>query len=258
MKSTAFRPKYLPVPLLPLLLLPLLTGCMADADPFPAAPLEADYFPLFPGKYAEYVVDSLVFDPTASEPSYSRRVLVREMVTDTFRRSDGRIAYRIERAERSADSLSWQTTQVFSATREDNRIIVQEDNLTFIRLVLPPREGTRWDGNAFLDPATVVTVAGESLEMFKHWSYMISAPPASLELDGGKLRFDAVVTVTEADDENLIELRRSAARYAKGVGLVYREVWILDTQCVTDCIDRTWEEKAEKGFILRQQITNHN
>jgi hypothetical protein len=232
-------------------------SCKSEEDTYLSLPLQADYLPLFPGKYAEYVVDSLIFDPKAPIPSYARTVLVRELVTDTFRLTDGQLAYRIERSERPADTLPWQVTQVLSAALEENRIVIREDNLAFIRLVLPPRQGLQWDGNAFLDPATVVSVAGENLEMFKNWSYRIAEDPVAWEIDS-LLRFDSVVTVSEADDENLIELRRSTARYAKGVGLVYREAWILDTQCVTDCMGMTWEEKAEKGYILRQRITNHN
>jgi hypothetical protein len=67
-----------------------------------------------------------------------------------------------------------------------------------------------------------------------------------------------VLTVREADSENLIELRRSRVKYAKGIGLVYRELWVLDTQCIEQCDGKPWEEKAEKGFILSQTITAHN
>jgi hypothetical protein len=67
-----------------------------------------------------------------------------------------------------------------------------------------------------------------------------------------------VVTVQNADSENLIELRLAHEKYARGVGLVYRELWILDTQCIEDCIGMTWEQKAEKGFILKQTLIDHN
>ncbi|MCC6724075.1 MAG: hypothetical protein IT258_06155, partial [Saprospiraceae bacterium] len=102
----------------------------------------------------------------------------------------------------------------------------------------------------------IVTVAGESIEMFKGWDYRILQAGEAASF--GALQFDETATVEESDSENLIELRRSMSTYAKGIGLVYRELWILDTQCLENCVGQSWEEKAEKGFILKQTITNYN
>jgi len=55
-----------------------------------------------------------------------------------------------------------------------------------------------------------------------------------------------------------IELRLSYERYARGVGLIEREMRILDTQCIEACSTKTWAEKAEKGFIVRQKIRDYN
>ena len=38
-------------------------------------------------------------------------------------------------------------------------------------------------------------------------------------------------------------------KYAKNIGLVYKELWRLDAQLVDDQI---YEENAQFGFILRQ------
>ncbi|MEL6865958.1 MAG: hypothetical protein AAFP19_16145, partial [Bacteroidota bacterium] len=69
------------------------------------------------------------------------------------------------------------------------------------------------------------------------------------------MMFDSVATIYQADNENAIELRYSIEKYARNIGLVYREMRILDTQAI---VDDPWEEKAQKGFIIRQQITRHN
>jgi len=42
--------------------------------------------------------------------------------------------------------------------------------------------------------------------------------------------FDSTLLITEADDENSIEKRCSKARYAKHIGLFWRQQWILDSQ----------------------------
>jgi hypothetical protein len=66
------------------------------------------------------------------------------------------------------------------------------------------------------------------------------------------------------DETNAIERRLSRVKYAKHIGVVYRELWILDSQycnqipAPADCLTKPWVEKAEKGYILRQVITGYN
>jgi hypothetical protein len=234
----------------------ILSSCSKEeADSYQAAELQLDYFPLSIGKYAVYEVDSTIYDPNGAEMVYHTRTYFKEEVADTLTGPLGETIYRIERYERTADSLPWTISRVLSASIEGNRAIVTEDNLRFISLVFPPRENSRWNGLAFIDPEQVVQVAGESLLMFKGWDYSIPEPASSDSI--GSLFFPEVLTVQEAEDENLIELRRSFSQYARGTGLVYRERWILDTQCISACDGQSWEEKAEKGFIVRQRIIEY-
>jgi len=102
----------------------------------------------------------------------------------------------------------------------------------------------------------VISVAGESIFIFKNWLYEYREIGVPLEVNG--LNFDDVVTIYQADEKNFIELRESYERYARGVGLVERQMRILDTQCIAECEGQTWEEKAEKGFIVRQEIRDYN
>lgn len=215
-----------------------------------------EYFPLEVGKYKIFRVDSTIFDPTGDSAVIFSSVLMKEEITDTLSGNNGELLFKIERFQRTADTLPWQVTKVFTASVQDNKVIVTEDNLRFIRLVFPPKERKSWDGNVHFDPGLIVTVAGESLEMFKGWSYRIEQ--AGTQDTVGTFVFDDVVTVQEADSENLIELRSAVSKYARGVGLVYRELWILDTQCIDACAGQPWEEKAEKGFILKQRLIEYN
>lgn len=233
----------------------LLPSCKETPDDFQVN-YGFDYFPLSVGKFITYQVDSTIFDPTADTPVYYSQRLVKEEITDTLHDLSGNVLYKIERYERVADTLPWQVMKVFTASLQDNQAVVTEDNLRFIRLTFPVEKNERWDGNAHFDPTLIVTVAGESIEMFKGWQYktLSVGEPDSV----GVMTFPEVAAVQESDNENLIELRRSFAKYAKGIGLIYRELWILDTQCIEQCAGKTWEEKAEKGFILRQTIIEHN
>ena len=123
-------------------------------------------------------------------------------------------------------------------------------------MVFPLQDNLTWDGNRYIDETTTISIAGESIEVFKSWEYEVNyvGEPAVVN----NVIFEQVTEIVQADNENLIELRESKEQYAKGVGLIYREMRILDTQCISQCEGQTWEEKAEKGFILRQILLDHN
>lgn len=230
-------------------------ACKETPDDFKSE-LGLDYFPLEVGKFIEYQLDSTIFDPNGDTTVYHSTTFAKETIVDTLSDNNGNILYKIEHFERAADSLPWAIKKVLSISVQDYQAIRIEDNLRFIKLTFPVEKGTSWDGNVHFNEALIVTVAGETIEMFKGWNYRVKAVDEPLAI--GAFQFDKTATVEEADNENLIELRKSSAIYAKGIGLVYRELWILDTQCIDDCIGKPWEEKAEKGFILKQTILNHN
>ncbi|MBK9013791.1 MAG: hypothetical protein IPM82_06715 [Saprospiraceae bacterium] len=178
--------------------------------------LGLDYFPLQVGKFIEYEVDSTIYDPNGDTTVSGSKTFVREEIIDTLTDNNGNVLYKIEHFERVADSLSWGIKKVLTASIQDNQAIRMEDNLRFIKLTFPVKKGNSWNGNVHFDEGLIVTVAGETLEMFKGWSYRTQQvnEPATV----GGFQFDETTTVEEADNENLIELRKSSAIYAKGIG----------------------------------------
>ncbi len=230
-------------------------SCKTEKDTF-NTDLGHDYLALEVGKYITYEVDSTIFDPTGDSLIAYSKTYFKEEIVDTLHDNNEHVLYRTERYERRELGASWQVTKVFTQSIQDNQGIVTEDNLRFIKMGFPVRENNSWDGLVHFDPSLIVIVAGESLQMFKGWDYRIESVDEAESV--GAFPFENVMTLREADNENLIELRVSREKYAKGIGLVYRERWILDTQCIDGCTGMTWEEKAEKGFILRQTIIDHN
>ncbi len=225
------------------------------------APIEFgyDYFPLEIGKYIEYDVDSVIYDIGAGNNVTIRNnsIQVREEITDSFPDNEGRLVYRIERFERADETQEWRVNDVWTAAVTNRQAERIEENLRFIKMVFPVSDNTNpWDGNKYIDENLVISVAGESIFIFKNWLYEYRTIGESLNVGG--FPFDDVVTVYQADEENFIELRESYERYARGIGLVERQMRILDTQCIADCVGQPWEEKAEKGFIVRQTIRDYN
>ncbi len=243
----------------------------ACTDPFalpetPATSAEAQhaYFPLSVGKYVEYRVDSILFDFGSNGQTVrdTVRLLVREEITDTLRDDTGLLLYRIERSERPADTLPWRLRHIWAAARTATQAIRQEGNLRFLCLVFPLAVRTRWDGTRWIDPALEIEVRGERIQPFADWAYR--ADSVDVPLLVGSFRFDSALVVSEVDYSNAVERRFSRAWYARHVGLVRREQWILDSQYCNqapppaDCLTRPWEQKAQKGYILRQTVLRYN
>jgi hypothetical protein len=72
------------------------------------------------------------------------------------------------------------------------------------------------------------------------------------------LEFDDVVRILHIDQLDFIEKRFSEEQYARGVGLVYKKISFLDTQCSPNCVGETIEDFAESGFIVELQLMDHN
>ncbi len=242
----------------------VITACKKVSDPFQVEK-ELDYYPLEVGNYIVYEVDSIIYNPTGIKVVDTTKTFFREEIVDTLQDNEGNTLFKIEKFEKKDWNSEWAVSKVLSASVIDNQAFRTEDNLKFMPLVFPLRENKSWNGNVFFDPLQTVVIAGETLEMFKDWSshrMRDIGEPESI----GNLNFDEVLTVNASNStSNKIEFRSWQEKYAKGIGLVYKEVWVLDTQCegccngdFITCDLLPWEEKAEKGFILRQWILEHN
>lgn len=212
---------------------------------------QEQYYPLSVDLERFFQIDSIFFVPKAGRVARdSASVQVRERVVDTLRNLSGDLVYRIEHFERQKPSEPWVLRKVVSEYRSQNRLIRSEDNLPLIKMVFPLQLHQKWGSTVFLDPALRVTVRGQPLEMFKGWASELSEWPSTWQMDGKK--YEQTLTIQTANFENALELRQSLERYTQGVGLIYRELQILDTQCL-NCQGQTWEKKAQRGFILRQR-----
>ncbi|MEI6410418.1 MAG: hypothetical protein WCR52_13605 [Bacteroidota bacterium] len=222
------------------------------------------YFPLKTGKYIDYKVDSVVYDfaPSGGTVKIESSTWVRERVGDTIRDNLGNLVYTLERYERKQADAPWELKQINTAARTENQAIRTEDNLRFLKLIFPMDRRSAWNGNIWIDENREIEVAGERIRPYTNWAYEVDSIDIAANI--GTFAFDSVLVVTEANDNNVIERRYSKLRYAKNVGLVQREQWILDSQYCNqnpppaDCATKPWTEKAEKGYILKQTVVGFN
>ncbi|MBB4078315.1 hypothetical protein GGR28_000928 [Lewinella aquimaris] len=247
--------------LLILLTVTLIASCKEEViGPADSSPLER-YYPLELNRPSYYRVDSIVLVNTVSGTRYdTARVEARETLVEQYAGADGSTIYRGERWERTSEEAPYTFKQTYTVTRRDRTVSRSEDNLTFVKLVLPIKEATGWDGNADFDEQRRVSVGGELLDVYNGWEYTYAAVGESLTLETG-LVVDSAITVRQANVDNLIDLRQAYERYAPGFGLVERFIDARHTQCKVccngdtgSCVDLPWNDKAEKGYIIHQTL----
>jgi len=215
-----------------------------------------DYYPLEVGKFLTYQVDSIIFDTVGLEVFVdTSTIMVREAVVDSYEGEQGQQIFAIERSERKEDSEEWAIKDVYSTYRTDLKAVRTEENLNFVKMIFPVSRGKNWEGVGFNKDKRVI-IAGESIEMFKNWESVITKVGEPLLI--GSFAFDDVTTIEVARDTNAIELRSGYEQYAKGIGLIYRELSILNTQNTAPDENVLWEEKAQEGFLLYQRLIDHN
>lgn len=236
-----------------------------------------NYFPLEIGNYIIYQLDSIIYrGQSGSECMFIQDTashFLKEEVVDVFEDNTGALNYIIERFTSQNQNGPWQVTDVWNTKKTETQVERVEENLRFIKIVFPVRESTGWNGNTFFQDTTIV-LGGETIDFYKHWSEQYEYESVDLPEEFNGIMFDSVMTVIQSEaSENKINHRVSIEKYARGVGLIYKEMKILDTQCAISssaggcdgddsglvyCNNIPWEEKAERGLILRQIVVEHN
>lgn len=251
MKGCSFLPVYLVVLSL------FFQSCRKSETEDLTTDFGYQYFPLETGLEYIYRVDSIVFREGVDRVlADTNRIFFRELITDSLPDR----TFRIERYESLTAEGPWRIAKVFTAARTDRQAFRIEDNLRFVKLIFPLREGVQWDGNRFLPGIINFEGSSRDVNIFKEWNYRVSAVEVPETVAGQS--YPAVTTIQQADFETNIDLRRAVEKYAKNVGLVSREWFILDTQCQfccngdigETCRSTPWDERAETGFILRQEL----
>lgn len=218
--------------------------------------LVQNYYPLEIGKYITYNLDSTVFTNFGQNKTiihYQAQDRVDAQITDNL----GRPAFRIFRYLRSNSSQPWMPDNTFLAVPTENGIEYVEDNLRFLKLMNPVRQGYSWKGNSFID-----TYSPEfGLTYLADWDYTYDSLNAPLSINS--LQFDSTITVLERDEflgqdpsittTQYAEKTYSIEKYAKGIGLIYRRFLHWEYQG-----PQPGRPGYYSGYGVEMSITDHN
>lgn len=222
----------------------------------------ADYMPLEVGKFITYRLDSLVFtnfQRTGEIHPYQEKHIVEAEITD----NQGRPAYRVHVYQRdSAGTQSWQPVTTYMVTPLANQIEVTAENLRFIKLHLPFRDGYTWKGNMYIpsNPYHPAFPFSNDNSM-QAWDYYYDGSPETFSFDGQT--YNDVYTVEHADEEDNLPIdpsvfyaakTRSVEKYAKNIGLVYKDYEMWEYQANTGNPGGPYKT----GFGIKIWMIDHN
>lgn len=204
----------------------LLGSCKKTTEVL-SLPVLNDYYPLTVGKYITYSLDSVVyytnFGVSATINSYQVKQVVDAKITDNL----GRPAYRIIRYIRSLATDPWQPDNTFMAVPTENSIEFVENNLRFLKLANPIRQDFTWKGNTYIN----TTSLSSNLKYLDDWDYTYDSINVAAKV--GTLNIDSTIKVAQIDYTDAYNRIFSEEKYAKGIGMVYRNFLYLNKGSLT-------------------------
>jgi len=194
-----------------------------------------DYIPLQTGKYITYRLDSLVFSAFGATPEthrYQLKHVVDQQITDNLGRPSWRVYTYISD---STGTQPWTPRGTYLVTPLSDRAELIEDNLRVIKMHLPIKEGFQWKGNTYMpdEPYGATYDFSNDLDI-ENWDFVYDVFEPSWSYRGNN--YTDVTTVEQQDESenapvvnisNYGYKNRSVEKYAKNIGLVYRqyELW---------------------------------
>lgn len=221
----------------------ILASCKKDEET-KELDLGYDYFVENIGSYVIYQVDSTIyndFDATIRNVS----VQFKEKIVENFKDNLDREAHRVERYVRANADEDWRLARTYYFVKQERALEKVEENLRFVSFVFPPKENLEWEGNRFIETV-------DNNKYLADWKYKLTTVNAPATVNG--VNYAHTATVLLRDRETQIEKIFAKEIYARGVGMIYKEWWHLETQTN---FEKPWLEKAEKGYVIKMQAITH-
>ena len=231
----------------------LFASCKKSTDVLAIASVN-DYAPFTVGKYITYNLDSTVFINFGTKDTlvkYQVKLVVDARITDNL----GRPAYRIIRYIRKTSANPWNPDNTFMAVPTDFAMEFVENNMRFLKLKAPVRDGFSWKGNSYIDTYSL----NSNVKYLDDWDYIYDS--VNVKKTVGTFTLDSTLHVAQRDevigkpsDPNSYSERNFGAEdYAKGIGLVYRNFLHIEYQPA-----RPGVGAYRVGYGVKMTMIDHN
>lgn len=184
--------------------------------------------------YTEIPRDTLLF-----------RYRLKVRIADPFTDNEGHEAFRLERFVKwfnplqSYDSMSWRLKEVWLLLPSERKILVNESNVLFTKMIFPVEEKSSWDGNA-------MNSRGEQTYYYDYFDR-----PEKI----GAWNFQEVLKVIQQDKVTLISENTAWEKYVHDVGLVEKVVKTIKSNNVVP--GKPVSDRIESGTEYHQTIVSY-
>ena len=249
----------------------LQISCSKKVEEFDTEPL-SDYIPLQVGKYITYRVDSTVFTNfgTVEEThSYLMKHVIDSEIPDNLGRPSYRVFRYISNINDTTGTPDWIPTTTYFITSLSDQIEVIEDNLRFIKMHVPIKEGFTWKGNKYLFSGTCDGGAiGPYCPLYNFsnddfladWDFYFDSFESAVTYRGQTYsdvytieQFDEAFNVPITNPNAYASLSRGVEKYSKTIGLVYKEYALWEYQP-----NPGGSGPYKVGFGVKMWMVDHN
>lgn len=222
----------------------LIVSCKKKSTPAESVDLGRDYYPSNIGKYVIYEADSTVYNEFTHLPT-NYKYQIKEKIEEQFTDNEGKPALRLMRYIKRYDpnipysAMSWTVKDAWQVNVTPTDVEVVEENVRFTKLIFPVKQGSAWNGNA--------------KNTMDEWDYTYLGIDAPQTINS--VGFDKALSVEQKNYRTLISYQYYLEKYARGVGLVYREITDLYSGTVVPNVPV--ENRIEKGTIYKLSVVSY-
>ncbi|OWY24180.1 hypothetical protein C7N43_05505 [Sphingobacteriales bacterium UPWRP_1] len=209
------------------------------------------YFPIDSGYWITYEVDSVLYSTFLTQGVDTVHAEVKELFSTPFTDNEGRQAITIERYTRYSDTIAWENIipTVWYAVKDSQQAERMEGELRFQNMVFPVLDGLKWYGNAHINTNQ------DNTTNYAGWQYQYQQTGTPQTVNG--FTFNQTTTVLQNDYEDLVTKIYSREVYARNVGMIEKERWILQLGSNDITSPLPWPQRAQRGFIVTMRITGY-
>lgn len=187
--------------------------CSCKKDKGVSPDMGYNYYPTTIGWFIEYEVDSISYNDFTNSIDTAHYFL-KEVIESEFNNSAEMPSFRIERYKRNTTSDDWEISDVWFVIKNNTSIIRVEENIRYVKMIFPVKNGSRWNGNNY--------------NSFEEQNYEFTNKDEFFKV--GQLNFDSTVTIKQFENINLIEKQEFREIYARNIGLIYKEMIDIKTE----------------------------
>lgn len=221
-----------------------------------------ELMPLYTGKYIVYRLDSILttnLGRTITLRHYRIKDEVAEPVTDNL----GRPGYKVIRyITDSAGTAAWTPMTTYFITPLQDRVEVVENNFRIIKLRIPVKINASWKGNSYLPFSAYGHYSDQRFNEVNAWEFTYTN--LGKDIIGNKVldsvwtvrHFNEVADTTIVPETMLYGIGYAEEKYAKNIGLVAKELIMLENE--PNQIDENTFAPYKLGFGIRMWMIEHN